>query len=110
MSAAKKRPVPVQPPAGLKLLRVEHAAWELSCSIDLVYDLIRKGKLAVRRVESNTRIHVEDLEAYVRSVRAQARPGDEAPVAASPARVSLREAGLIGEADAFKPWKGRGAG
>ncbi len=63
--SAKGVRAPAEPPAGLELLSVEHAAWLLGCSVATVYREIADGRLAHRRVRRLLRVHRDDVRAYL---------------------------------------------
>jgi excisionase family DNA binding protein len=105
MSPKTKTPVP--PPPGAELLRVEHVAHVLDVSVATVYREIADGRLAVRKIRDRTRIHRDDLDAYLRAARQQQRP-EAVAMPPTPARISLREAGLIDDDD-FAPKRRRPA-
>jgi excisionase family DNA binding protein len=93
------------------LLRVERAAFLLDCSADTVYREIADGRIVVRKIRGKTRVHRDDLDAYLREAARRHERGGP-PAAASPARLSLRAAGLIDGDEDFGPGprKGRAGG
>jgi excisionase family DNA binding protein len=84
-------------------------AWRLDCSVDTVYREIADGRLVIRKIRGKTRIHRDDVAAYLREA---ARRHAGAPPAAHPGRISLKAAGLIdGDEDfVYRPRRGKAGG
>src|SRR4051794_17781881 len=56
---------PKQPPPGVKLYRIEQAAWLLQMSITSVRRLVASGKLPYRRTIAGLRFIDADLDDYI---------------------------------------------